>query len=354
MKSKSVFSKPDSILSLLEKNASGGVSLPRVSLWLGSEDYWKDLWVKKIANAIFPDTETTSGQIVNYDLEKHTLDTVIQECDTFGLFAETKLIRVRRCEALNAEMIEKLKTAVSGFSEQSYVIFESSVMTGNESFIQKDPQVFGQIVSFEIDNTRQLNQWIHDKFSSLGFQTVCDEAVEYLVKAFPRNLRQLSENIEKLVAYAGEDIHFRTFNPGVINAENEEVNNFKWLDSLVGGRLKECLSMTANMLSRDKGAVFPLIGLLRWQYIMLVKASGMLKSGIAGDVVCKECKIPPFKKNFVLGILKQVSPDHWIRGIQMIGECDYALKSSGRAQEVVFTHLIWNLCQKNKDMTLRF
>ena len=274
---------------------------------------------------------------------EHPAQTVLDEANALGFFNAKKVVWYRELEALKADDQKLLLEYLSSPNPDTLLILDALKLDGRSSLAQNAALKKNQ-VEFEVKSGSEVSGFIHELLKDLGGLTMAKDLENRLTQDFPENLRLLAQNIEKMAAHNGYRSPLTLKNYEVVIQDDEEINVFVLVDAITEKNTVKALQMQKVAL-RQKDAVFGLVGLLRRQFELLLRAKEMMKQRLSPDDIAKQCRIPPFKKSQFLRQTQKMGDEEISLKYGLIAECDYALKSTGQPQSHLFELLVYNLCR---------
>jgi DNA polymerase-3 subunit delta len=260
-----------------------------------------------------------------------------------GFFNAKKIVWFRELEMLKADDQKLLLEYLKSPNPDTVLVLDALKLDGRSALAQNALLKKSQ-VEFEIKDRTEVSWFIQELLRDLGGLTMTRELETRLSGDFPNNLRLLAQNLEKMAAHNGYQSPLTIKNYAVVIQDEEEINVFVLMDAITDKNTVKALQMQKVAL-RQKDALFGLLGLLRRQFELLLRAKEMLNQKINPDEIAKQCRIPPFKKIQFLRQTQKMEDEEISRKYALIAECDYALKSTGQAQSHLFEMLVYNLCR---------
>ena len=181
------------------------------------------------------------------------------------------------------------------------------------------------IVSFDAPDDRELTQWIA-KQCARGGKKIDQATCQALWFSAGRDLTLLNNEIDKLIAYAGER---ETVEKGDIQAVSVKTTEYKVFDlsgALLGGDGKRALTMLAALL-RDGENRLMLLSLLSRQIRQLSYAKSMLDARAPRDAIAAAIGVPPFALERTLALSRRYSQDELTRMESWCVDSEFGVKS---------------------------
>ncbi len=314
-----------------------------VFLFLGSEDLWKEKMMRVLCAALKLNEASNLFGFQRFRATEHSPLSVLNEANALGFFNAKKIVWFRELEMLKADDQKLLLEYLKSPNPDTVLVLDALKLDGRSALAQNALLKKSQ-VEFEIKDRTEVSWFIQELLRDLGGLTMTRELETRLSGDFPNNLRLLAQNLEKMAAHNGYQSPLTIKNYAVVIQDEEEINVFVLMDAITDKNTVKALQMQKVAL-RQKDALFGLLGLLRRQFELLLRAKEMLNQKINPDEIAKQCRIPPFKKIQFLRQTQKMEDEEISRKYALIAECDYALKSTGQAQSHLFEMLVYNLCR---------
>jgi DNA polymerase-3 subunit delta len=312
-----------------------------VFLFLGSEDLWKEKMLRLLCSVLKCDTNPFGFQ--RFRATEHPVSFVLDEANVFGFFNAKKVLWYRALEALRVDDQKLLLEYLKSPNPDTVLVLDALKLDGRSSLAQNALLKKNQ-VEFEIKDRTEVSYFIQGLLKDLGGLTITRDLESRLLGDFPNNLNLLAQNLEKMAAHNAYRSPLTLKNYCVVIQDEETINVFALMDAITDKNALQALQMQKSAL-REKDAVFGLVGLLRRQFELLLRAKEMLRQKVDAETITKQCRIPPFKKTQFLRQTQKMGEEEISQKYALIAECDYALKSTGQAQSHLFEMLVYNLCR---------
>ncbi|EKD28943.1 MAG: hypothetical protein ACD_79C00147G0005 [uncultured bacterium] len=334
---------PGEFLSSRVKNKQ----LKPVTLFIGAETYWKQIIIERLKKA-FLEESSAQMNFISFDAKSNTVSEVLEEANAFGFFQSKKIILFNSIDELDSEEMKPILSYIESPNTESYLIL-NAVKPDNRLALLKNKDIKEETVEFEIRSEKDIKDFIDFKLIQLGNLKLDKKLESYLLSVFSSDLGLLAQNLDKIAAYNNFTSPLRLSENDMehlITSPEQESNSFKFIDAITSRDFGKAFTLYKN-LSGENNNVHGLIGLLRWNFQSILKASFLLKNNVSKEEICSQCKIPPFKRNFFFKTLETLKDKELQNIYTLIANCDYSLKSSNISPEHFFESLIFNICKKS-------
>ena len=183
---------------------------------------------------------------------------------------------------------------------------------------------------------RELIAWLKERARGRG-KVISDGAARTLFEISGSSLRSLDNELEKIATYVGERTEIKEDDVEQL-ASPGEVNSFALLDALRAKNARRALEIFQTLL-RNREDLFQLLGLLAWQYRIMLQLKAQPAGGAPGQGIAAS----PFFVKRCLENLGRFNLDE-LKGIMSkLLETNLKLKS-GEHQATLFETMLLELC----------
>src|SRR6185369_15192727 len=267
---------------------------------------------------------------------------IIENAMTLPMFAERRVILVKRAEELNAEALEQLIPYINSPSPQSCVIFQAAKIDQRRKFFL-ELKKSDLLTEYKKLKDEQLPRFIQAE-AELAGKRIEAAAAEMLVYYTGNSLRELVAQIEKLAVYSGKRGIITVDDVRSMASDTKIDTAFEFADAL-GNRDLDRAVRQMQTIVRDADALFPLVGALARHFRQLTMLKELLDNKVPHDEVSKRLKINPYFLKGMLQQAKRFRMAEFRRIFTLLHELDVGLKSGGRG-EALLEMLVYEVCLK--------
>ena len=267
---------------------------------------------------------------------------IIENAMTLPMFAERRVILVKRAEELNAEALEQLIPYINSPSPQSCVIFQAAKIDQRRKFFL-ELKKSDLLIEYKKLKDEQLPRFIQAEAELTG-KRIEAAAAEMLVYYTGNSLRELVAQIEKLAVYSGKRGIITVDDVRSMASDTKIDTAFEFADAL-GNRDLDRAVRQMQTIVRDADALFPLVGALARHFRQLTMLKELLDNKVPHDEVSKRLKINPYFLRGMLQQAKRFRMAEFRRIFTLLHELDVGLKSGGRG-EALLEMLVYEVCLK--------
>lgn len=186
-----------------------------------------------------------------------------------------------------------------------------------------------------------LGSWLRKRVAQLE-GGISPRAVRLLMELVGDNLWIMSNELEKLLAYAGDRVVEEEDVKALVSAARE-ANIFAMIDSILQGRSRQALTTLHRLL--DEGDPPPhLLAMITRQLRLLVMAWELKGQGLSQDEMRQKLGIAPYALRQIVELLPYYSMERLKAAYARLLETDLAIKSGRLRPELALDLLVAELC----------
>lgn len=331
--------KPEEFAKSLEKG-----EIAPLYYFYGDEPYLIDRSIKRLLDrTVAPDSRDFNLNV--YYGKECKGEEIAAAAQTLPMFAERRVVLVKRSGELAAGALEVLAEYVADPSPSTCLIFEGEKIDQRRKFfveIKKN----GQLVEFKRLYENQLGPFIRGEAAALG-KKVEPAAQEMLVYLVGNNLQELAAQVEKVATYIGAREVIKSADIKEIVSDTKVDSIFELTDALGGKELARALR-SLNTILRDGEAPLMVLAMLARHFRQLWKVRELCDKGVPSAEIGKAAGVNPY---FLKGIMEQARNYRTteLKAIfERLYETDWALKTSGGKATNLMECLVMDICGKGK------
>lgn len=259
---------------------------PSVFLFVGSDTYSKEKAIRKLADSLLDSSSRQLDYKVFRGAHSHARE-ILDNISTIPFMAPKRLVVVKDFERLPDEDRKRLIEYAKKPSKTSCLVLDSRDDYVPEDFrrasLHAEVKVFGEPTGAD------LALWIR-RFLSENGKKIEPDAVEFLKEARAQNLSQLSNELEKLVAFVGARETIKSADVEVLVGRNLVASAFDLTNAIESNKVDEALKVVADLLTGGKKH-FEIIGLLSWHVKRLLRAKTLQLKGGTDTYIANALKV---------------------------------------------------------------
>ena len=331
--------KPDEFAKSVEKG-----EIAPLYYFHGDEPYLIERAVKRLMGlAVSPDSRDFNLDI--YYGKECKGDEIATAAQTLPMFAERRVVLVRRSSEIPAPALEKLTEYVADPSPSTCLIFEGEKIDQRKKFFLEIKKK-GVLVEFKRLYENQLAPFIREEATAHG-KKVEPAALEMLIYLVGNNLQELAAEMEKVATFIGSRDVIRIADIREIVSDTKVDTVFELADG-VGRKETGKALRSLNTILRDGEAPLMILAMLTRHFRQLWRVKELCEKRVPTQDISKATGINPY---FMKGIVEQARNYRLseFKGIfQRLFETDLALKTSGGKPANLMECLVMDICGKGR------
>jgi DNA polymerase-3 subunit delta len=327
--------KPDEFSKSLEKG-----EIAPLYYFHGDEPYLIDRAVRRLLDiAVSPESRDFNLEIFyGRDCRGDEIATAAQ---TLPMFAERRVVIVKRSNELSGPALEKLTDYASDPSPSSCLIFEGEKIDQRKKFFLEIKKT-GKLVEFRRPYENRLAPFIREEAASFG-KKVEPQALEALIYLVGNNLRELAAEVEKAAIFVGSRDTIRMDDIREVVSDTRVDSIFELTDAVGRKDIAKGLR-SLNTILRDGEAPLMVLSMLARHFRQLWKVKELCARGVPQPEIAKAAGVNPY---FLKGITEQ-SQNYRIpelkKAFELLFAADLALKTSGGKPASLLECLLMDIC----------
>lgn len=270
-----------------------------------------------------------------YNLSETPIQEVIEDALTIPFLNDYKVIVVKNSYLFTGE---KPKTAIEHHQERlfeflehydgpNYVIFEvNNEKLDERKKIVKLLKKNHAVHKIEAMNEEALKKWIKETLNA-QFKDIKQDALEELIQLTGADYKLISNEIEKLVLFVGDEpIILKSYVEQIVSRSLEQ-NVFLLTDYITTDRKQQAIELLKDLI-RMKEEPIKLLSLISGQYRIFYQTKILMQKGYSETQIAKQLKIHPYRVKLAARKVTRMDLKKLLHVIDRCAETDYALKSS--------------------------
>ena len=311
-----------------------------VYLFHGEEDLLAEEATKLVISAALTPEERGFNLDIVYGAEADARD-IASHASSFPMMAERRVVVVRELDRVpNKELLSGYLEAPS---ETTCLILQAV-----KPDLRKKPFVaarrHGMVIEFRPLYDSQIAPWIAARVAAQG-RTITAEAVRLLSAHVGQSLREIRNEIEKLLLYAGERKEITIDDVSAVVGASREYNIFELQRAIGGRQVGRAVLIVERMLEDGESPVMVIVMLTRF-YSILWRVHDMRRRGVSPQAQAAEAGLAPFQmKEFADAATRHDLTDVE-QAFSALVDADEQLKSTSTDPRVVMEVLVVHLAER--------
>lgn len=318
-------------------------------LWYGDEEFVKDRALEALCQALVaPGMESLNRQDI--DGEEAGIDAIIHACDTLPFIAERRLVVVRDPYLLTGRKGTQAEqdrfTAYLAELPQTVclvLVLRAGHNPDKRKAIYKAVAKSGGVVEFALLNEDERARWVKRELVARR-NTMDARTLRDFLSRVGATMRQVSQELTKLLDYAGEGAAITGEMVGEITIPTAEERIFDMLDA-VGRRQAGAAMVSLDHLLAAGEEPLMIVTMLARQFRMMLLAGELRQRGVHPDRAAKEMGVAPWLANKYADQSSRFAPETLMKGMATCVELNHGFKNGIRSPREAMEVLIAGLCQ---------
>ena len=315
-------------------------------LFEGSENYLREQTLKKLLSAAV-DEALRDFNVTEISVAKGNLDAALAIARQYPMMSPRRAVVVTGFEAISDEdQLELLKDYIRDPVPSTLLIFNSPGLDKRRNIATMLVK-FCEVVSFDpLDEREAAPRWIIEYVARAG-GSIDSATAAFLVGMVGTELQQLSTELDKLLAYVGNQGRITRQEVELLVRYSREHSNFELSDALLEGNRKRALTLLEHIfenVSDKQGLAVMILGAIARSYRNLLIAKELMQQNAPNSEVAKAVGMSPFAVTHLNEKARRMDSNRILHAIQRIAATDVALKSSLGTPRLQIELLIYELC----------
>lgn len=265
-------------------------------LLFGLENYLIDEKIKEIKDKL----KVEEDNIINYDLNTDSIDSVLVEASTVSMFSDKKLIICDNSlfltanKSLSEEELNDLTKYLENSFEDVFIIFivrDEKVDSRKKitKLVNKVSKVYecNKIESYRLNN--YLGDYIRDKGYSIS-----SSSIELLISKVGYELSNIFKELDKMFIYKGEDKKITKEDIEDVITNNLEKNIFELTNAIVNKEKSRVIEIYNQLIKSGEDPI-KLIVTLSNQFRLIMQVKLMRTGGYSEKEIVTTLKEHPYR-----------------------------------------------------------
>lgn len=325
-------------------------------LFYGEETYLLEETIKLIRQHILlPEFESLNLNII--EGKNFTVNSLIDDCETLPFMSDKKIVIVKNSEIFHGKKKvlgeadeKKLIEYLYDLPKSTCLIFREGETVDARRKLIKEIKKNGVLVQFSKLSEVELSRWIVKTIKKQG-KTINYKELSYLTSQFDyfgKNAEQcmldIKNEINKLVAYMGEDVEVQKIHVSAVISLKFQNDIFKLLDAIALKNLEESLKRLDYMLS-DGEPVMKLLFMLSKQIKNILVVKDLYDEGYSPKLIATKAKIHPYVVAKHIGQIKYFSVGKLKELLNYSVKVDSSIKAGKLPERIAIELLVVEMCK---------
>lgn len=283
------------------------------------------LLIDQELSKIFNKYNVNIENIIKYNLENTSINTIIEDAQTYSMFDDKKIIIVENSYIFSGKKgieqnIEMLESYINNYNPDTILIFTIVTEKLDErKKIVKQINKIGQVKNL-INN--DIKAFVKNNFNDYKIN---NSDIDLLIERVGNNLSILNSEITKIKIYKNDDKQITTNDIISLTTKSIDTDIFKFIDNVIDKNKSDALE-TYNELIKLGEEPIKIIVMLANQFRLMFQVKGLTKKGYSEKDIAKILNIHPYRVKLSLGKSKSFSDDRLLNILKRLAELDSDIK----------------------------
>jgi len=318
------------------------MSLSPIYVLLGEENFLKQTSLSKIKKQCFPPESEASIPFNSISIEgkSATSSNIISECQQLPFMNNTRLVIVKDAEKIinNEDIIEYIKNPVKTTCLVLLIQKIDKRLTAYKVLKENS-----NMQEFDHPEEKELLDWIQHYIKSQNKKISAVDSA-YLTNILDSNLTGIHQELEKLIAYIGNNEVITLKDIQTVVSENKINDSFALTEAIQNKDTSTAIKLINKQLD-DGDPIQQIMGTMRWMLTRLWQGKELLQKGDRYNL-SKELRIPSFFLNKFINQAEKFTIEELKKGLIKTFELEKLMRTYSLPENLVLELLIIQLTKK--------
>jgi DNA polymerase-3 subunit delta len=314
--------------------------IPLILYFYGDEPYLIEKGIERLQAEIIPDHVREFNREV-YSASEVSVSKVVDAARTLPMLNPWRFIVVKEADRFSPDDIRQLLAYIEKPSPSTCLVLWGDSSGPWKRFFPKIRKV-GAVTHVKSFFAGKLIGWIKREAQAYG-KRMTREAAEYLKDMVGNRLRDLHNEIEKVVVFVGEKPVIELGDVEEVISEVKTRTIFELTDAIGMRNAVEALRILRKMVQAGE-AHLRILGMIARQFRLLWKAKHLVSKGATKEEVRRKLNLHHFYLESTLEQSASFSEDNLREGFRRFLQTDLAMKTTTVSTELLLEKMIVDLC----------
>ncbi|WP_110926929.1 DNA polymerase III subunit delta [Bacillus massiliglaciei] len=281
-----------------------------------------------------------------FDMEETPVETALEDAETMPFMGERRLVFVQNPFFLTAEKnkskvehnIKRLEAYLADPVPYSVLVFIAPYEKLDErKKITKELKRRAAVVEAKKLGEHELKVWVRERAAESGVQ-IDEQAIDRLLELSGTNLMMLTNEIDKLSLYAGEE---KRIEPAVVEklvAKSLEQNIFTLVDHILQRKVESGIAILRDLLRQNEEPI-KILSVMAGQVRLLYQVKELSRQGYSQQKIAGLMKVHPYRVKLALEKVRRFEERELMAMMAEMAEADYRMKT-GQGDKTLMLELL--------------
>ncbi len=305
----------------------------------GDEDYLRAGYRRALTHAISGDDEMNTTRFRSGEFD---FNAFCDAADTMPFFADRRVIVIEDSGLFNQDC-DNMIAYLEHLPDTTYVIFSESSVDKRYKLFKAVQKMGGVLAELPYQTPQELISWIGKNVQKDGSAITID-AAEELLSRIGIDMNTLSNELDKLKAFAADDAGITVKHLDQISGRRLEDRIFLMIDAAASGNKDSALKMYAELLALHEAPIKILVLIGRHIY-KLTAVRQLLDEGLTSSEISRRCDLR-FSANAIMAQTRRLSAERLQELSELSVLLDYKIKTGDISDQLAVELLLISLSIK--------
>ncbi len=297
-----------------------------IYLLYGTKEFKIEEEIKKICK------NADKMSISKYDLNNDTVKNVIDDCETFSLFQDKKIVIADNANIFTStankdnEIIEKYLNNINPYTTLIFIVHSEKIDSRKKitKLINKNGKVL------EFNEELNIEVLIKELLKNYNIEY---KNIKLLIDRVGTNPFNIQNEIDKIKLYKGDDKNITTEDILNLTIKTIEVDIFKLIDDIVKDNKEEAIEIYHEMLNINEEPI-KIIIMLANQFRIMYQSKELLKKGHSEKDIATILKIHPYRVKLAIQNSRAYNAKTLLKYIDELANMDLKIKTGAINKDI--------------------
>ena len=242
-------------------------------------------------NKLIDKEKVSSDSIIKYSLDNDSINDIIEECNTLGLFSLKKIVILESTNAFSSKgkEITELIDYLDNYNKNVILVFKCNLdKVDTRKKLYKKVSSVGKTLCLTKDNNYLINL-VKELLKDYKMDNI-----NYFLTVVGTDINNITNELNKLMSYKLEDKHITNNDIDSLCITNNDEEIFALTDAIVKNDIKESIRLYNVFLNKNY-EVTAMIGLIASQFRFLLQVKLLYNKGLSNDKIATSLGVHPYR-----------------------------------------------------------
>lgn len=242
-------------------------------------------------NKLIDKEKVSSDSIIKYSLDNDSINDIIEECNTLGLFSLKKIVILESTNAFSSKgkEITELIDYLDNYNKNVILVFKCNLdKVDTRKKLYKKVGSVGKVLCLTKDNNYLVNL-VKELLKDYKMDNI-----NYFLTVVGTDINNITNELNKLMSYKLEDKHITNNDIDSLCITNNDEEIFALTDAIVKNDIKESIRLYNVFLDKNY-EVTAMIGLIASQFRFLLQVKLLYNKGLSNDKIASSLGVHPYR-----------------------------------------------------------